>query len=378
MNFLASLIYLWIAGMFLCLLIVKWAKHPCPLRELLPLSFLTGTGAGVYLLFIFYVSGIRFSLSAILVLLSFFYAGSAYLLVFAGKKSVLICPDSAAREKFHTAEKFLLSGILLQTLWVLLVTFPIPVSSHDAVANYALKAKMFFTNSGIPAGFFAFQEYQVAHPDYPLFLPLVMTWIYEFTGFNDLTVKMLMPVIYMAFLCLFYALSRKFFSRMYALLAVFMLSTIPQFADYAAIIHADFILTVFTASAVIYMALYIRDTQKIHLIFSSLLFGFSLLVKNEAIVFSGAFIMVMIALMLKKKEKRIKDGLGDLFIALSVMAIASAPWFIVKFFESKTNSDINLAIITPAAIWGNIKDIPLLLDLFQQEVFGPKKWIYSG
>ena len=35
---------------------------------------------------------------------------------------------------------------------------------------------------------------------------------------------------------------------------------------------------------------------------------------------------------------------------------------------------MNIGDFTPERIWQNVRDIPILLNLFQQEVFGPKKW----
>ncbi|MBU1656577.1 MAG: glycosyltransferase family 39 protein [Candidatus Omnitrophica bacterium] len=272
-----------------------------------------------------------------------------------------------------TANLFI-TGITIQVLWVFFLVLPTPVYSHDAVANYALKAKIFFQSGGIPTGFFAWPESQVAHSDYPLFLPLLMTWIYEFTGFNDLTVNLIMPCIYVVFLGAFYAVLRRFFGIMYSLLSVFLLATIPQLFDYATIIHSDLLLTVFVSCACLYMMVYIRSEDKGSLIISSFLFGIALWIKNEAIVFAAAFLAVILISFLRKEGSFRGNRWGTIVSSFLPLILIAIPWFAVKFYTGTVNSDIDMTTITATGVWENIKDIPILLNLFQQEVFGPKKW----
>ena len=170
-------------------------------------------------------------------------------------------------------EKVLLACIVIQVLWTFYLVIPMPVDAHDALANYALKAKMFYFSNGIPDGFFASSEAMVSHPDYPLLLPMVMTWIYQFTGYNDIMINLLMPVLYIFFLTFFYAQMIKVVSRPITLLGVFMLGTIPQLYDYATIIHADLFLTVFVTSAFINFALFLKKKGVIYLVLSSVFFG---------------------------------------------------------------------------------------------------------
>jgi 4-amino-4-deoxy-L-arabinose transferase-like glycosyltransferase len=205
-------------------------------------------------------------------------------------------------------------------------------------------------------------------------LPFLMTWVYSFIGFNDIIVRMIMPVIYAAFLILAYSQMKKLFGRQYSLLFVFILATIPQLADYAAVIHADLVLAAFVTCALLYYVLYIRTGERIPLVLSSLLFGFSLWVKNEAMVFAGAFVASFVFFIIRSESYRKRQKLGDLFICLAILAAVAAPWFAVKLSSAAFNSDITISRLTPGRLLENIRDIPILLNFFQQEVFGPKKW----
>ena len=262
----------------------------------------------------------------------------------------------------------------MQLVWTFFLVLPVPIQAHDALANYALKAKMFFFTGGIPEGFFASSEAAVSHPDYPLFLPMVMTWLYQFMGFNDVVVNLIMPLIFAAFLGLFYSQMIKMFSRSISILALFMLSTISQLADYATVIHADLVLTVLITSAFINFVLFVRNGKSCNLILSSLMFGFSLWAKNEAMVFTAAFLLSTLIYVVRHDAFRTKEKFVYLSAAASIIAVIAFPWFFVRFINSVSNSDMNLASMSLSRLLQNVKDIPVLFDLFQEEVFGPKNW----
>jgi hypothetical protein len=107
---------------------------------------------------------------------------------------------------------------------------------------------------------------------------------------------------------------------------------------------------------------------------SSLLFGFSLWAKNEAIVFVGAFAAVFVFFLIRSKPVERKQVASDMAASFLIISVIAAPWFAVKVLSGVKNSDMDFSVLTPARLFQNVKDIPVLLNLFQQEVFGPKKW----
>ncbi|MGB2629608.1 MAG: glycosyltransferase family 39 protein [Candidatus Omnitrophota bacterium] len=374
MSFALSLLSIEIVGMFFIFLAVRPSRQEYFCLEFVCLSFLAGMAFTSYQLFLYYVLGIDFNLLNILIV-----PGILLLIIFsryASKPERLkeFLPAVGYRLKWDLTKRFLAAGILVQILWVLFLVIPTPVYSHDAVANYALKAKIFYFLGGVPEGFFNWSESTVAHPDYPLLLPFLMTWIYAFTGFNDLVVNLVMPVIYLSFLGLFYSQAKKIFSGAYALLLTFFIATVPQVADYATVIHTDLILTAVVTAAFLYFFLYIRNMSKVDLVLSSILIGSSLWVKNEAIVFAGALLAVFAAFVLRSGPADKRRLISGLFLFIIIAAVISAPWLATKALNHAANSDIDISRMTPDRLLQNVKDIPVLLNLFQQEVFGPKKW----
>jgi 4-amino-4-deoxy-L-arabinose transferase-like glycosyltransferase len=374
MSFIFAMLSIWVIGAGFMLLVERRCGGRYSVPEMAALPVLIGMGAVSVLLFAYGMTGVRFNLInfAIVPVLVFIMMAARY--ASRPEKFAEITNPGSSRYKWSRVEKLLLVGLLLQTAWVVFLAMSVPVSSHDAVANYALKSKIFYFSGGIPQGFFAWGEDAVAHPDYPLLPPLIMTWVYAFTGFNDLLVKMIMPVIYVCFLAVFFSRMRRLFNPAYALLGAFILGTIPQLSDYATIIHADLMLTVFVTCGILYFVSYARQKDRACLVFSSVLMGFSLWVKNEAIVFVSAFMCCFFLLVLRSAPDERKRALKDMFFAAAVILAIALPWFAVKLSAGAVNSDLDLKSLTSARILKNVKDIPIILNLFQQEVFGPKKW----
>ncbi|MDD5355571.1 MAG: glycosyltransferase family 39 protein [Candidatus Omnitrophica bacterium] len=366
MSFILSLFILLIVGAFVAAIFLKQQPSEFFSQEFLGLSFFIGLGLINFQFFSLYLLNLKFDpLSFILTqaaigILVLYY----FIKQFKNKERL---SSLSGFSPLNGVEKLFLAGIFFQFCWIFYLTLPVPVSSFDALASYAFKAKIFYLENGVPAGFFNWSEVLISHPDYPTLLPFFMTWVYLFTGFNDLVVVNIMPVTFAFFLVLFYSQLKKFFDRRYALAATFVIVTIPQVCRYATIIHADIFLLAFITCAFLYFMFYIRYSNREFLIFSSILFALSIWVKNEAVVFVFAFLL---CLAIRNKAQ----GLRHLGLAILVIFLISGPWFMIKFSKHMVNSDINFSALTLDKILANIKDIPIMLDELQKQVFGPKNW----
>ncbi len=375
MTLLLSLFSLWTVGAVILLLAGAVARRSFSTYEFSALAVFIGTSAIGFALFFYSFVGVRFDIYSfaaipvlLLVVMFSWYAMHPFNL------REVVRPFSGNSRDLGFFGKLLFFGILIQFLWVIAQTLPYPVHSHDAVANYALKAKIFFEAGGIPRDFFSWSHITVAHPDYPLLLPLAMTWVYVFTGLNDVLVRLLMPLFYAGLLVVFFSRVTDLFSRRYALLMTFLLATVPQVSDYATIIHADLLLTAFVTIGALYMMSYIRKGDNFHIMMASFMMGSSLWIKNEAMVFSAVFAFVLLMFLLKTDKSARKKVFRDILRAAALMFFIAVPWFIVRASSGVVNVDLDLGSLTPARVWENVKHIPTLLYLFQQEVFGPKKW----
>ena len=368
MIFCLGLVSIEILGMDLVLLLGLLFKYRYSRIEFITFSFFVGLGVISYLQFIFYLVSVRSNAQLIAIVVSMGLGLFIYLYLKSAKEIV----TSIDGKPLDWIERLVILGLFIQAFCIIIHILPMPVQAFDSVANFSLKAKIFYLNEGIPGNFFNLSEYSVWHLDYPLLLPFYMTWIYRFIGFNDVLITKIMPVVYIMFLGLFYALLTKFFSRKYSLIAVFFLGTIPQLTRYAAIVYADLVLGACITSAFIYFILYLRDKKSAFLVNSALLFGVSVWIKNEALVFLAVFFIILAAKIACSKERYIL--LRQAILACLIILLVVSPWLVFKCHKGLINSDINLKVLTAGKFLKNLRDSPILLFELQREVFNPKKW----
>ncbi len=374
MSFILSLFLLWITGAFLVLFFVKRQRYCCSMSEFLSLSFFLGTGITVYYMFIFGLLGVSYCIKN----LSIIPAALSVLILsrYLFKTGRISEPGTRGvhSEPWNLTEKLLLTGIIFQFLWVIFLAFPVPVQAHDAVANYALKAKILFTLKGNFTEMFSLSEDAAGHFVHPLWLSVIVSWVNTFTGGDEFLANMIMPTIYIMFGILLYSLFRKIFNRAYSLLLLFAFITIHQISNYSGIIYADLPLTAFTTCAFVYFILYIKNENETQMLISSILFGFSLLIKNEALIFVGGYLFLFFIYAIKNNGLKRKLIFRNLISAIAVILAINVPWLIIKIVHGISNQYIGLTGLTADKFFENVRHIPVLLNSFQQEVFGPKKW----
>jgi len=371
-GLIAALLSIELIGIFFTLLIFKVLKYETSLGELLSLAFFYGTGIIVFELFLLYSFGVYFNFRDIIVLLLALLIMTPILFVkfFPKIKYQSIKLDSWLFESLFFLILFLV--IVIEIVVIIFMIPPILAYCRDSVAIYAFKAKIFYFNSGIPKDFFKWSEATVGAPGYPLLLPLIMTWVYEFTGFNDAIVSKLMPLFFCVFLIIFYVLLKKYFNRKYALLGIFLFATMPQVERVTCVILSDLILTIFVTLAFIYYMFFLKDGEFKYLIISSLLFGFSLWTKDEAILFSGVFIVSLFFYLKDNFKQKLWKYLA---IAFFIIFICYLPWFLTKKFNHMVNtSDVNLSVITFRQAINNIKSLPVFLNQLRIQVFALEYW----
>jgi len=371
MNFILAVLSLWFMGASGMLIAFGRNLQRLSGLEFFSISFFIGLGLVTAQLFIYYCLNISYSLGHVVwfPILSFIYVVGYFII----NKDITFLKVKEAVQ-WGMLEKFVVFIIFFQVGWILYRVLPMPVNSFDALASYAFKAKIFYLNHGIPHGFFGFSEDKVSHPDYPLLLPLVLTWVYLFTGFDDMTVVMVMPVMFVFFLALLYSHFKKFFGSIAALYGVFFIATILIISNYVVIIHADFVLMAFVTGALLYFMDYIQTFNNSSLCLASLMLGLSLWTKNEAMIYVVGYFLSFGLLIWDAKLLESKKLIKSLFLSLVLIIFIAGPWFVTKHIFHTSNCALDISKLTTQKIFQNIKDYPLVLNETQKQVFGPKKW----
>jgi len=289
-----------------------------------------------------------------------------------------IKPDLSAKDdsKILVLKIVLQAGIALEIFYAFFRALIKPIESYDAVAIYAIKSKIFYLAGIIPSDYFTALAKHFPHPDYPLNIPLIETFIYlTLASLNDALVKIVFPLYFIGTLAMLYFAVRRFANSNYALIFTFMLATIPQFNAYACNAYIDLPLAFYCFTSAIFLFEYFRDRTRIHfMVLSAVMAALAGWTKNEGLMYCAAYIVTMIiyfAFNLKKSS--VKDIISALLYVIIIAAI-SVPWLLIKKIFGLVNNDMGLMDMSPASLVNNIYKLGPIFYEFQKELFGPKKW----
>ncbi|MFQ5952589.1 MAG: HAD-IIIA family hydrolase [Candidatus Omnitrophota bacterium] len=268
----------------------------------------------------------------------------------------------------------LLSIMIIQGTSVFIRALSKPLESYDGIINFGIKSKIFLMNNGIPMTTSGFEGIGKGHMDYPLLIPLAETWVYKFLGYhNDLLVKVLFPLVFVSFLIAFYFSLKRLFNARFAILFTFLACTVPQIANFATVGYADLTFTFMVTMAFIFLFQYFKERKGSFLMLSSVFSGIGMLTKNEGISFVLASLAVIMLFILNEKDKMYQARRFLLFYVFP-LAVVIFPWVYFRGVLGLQNTDINFSEMTFSRFLENASYIPFILNKFQQEVFGPKKW----
>ena len=271
---------------------------------------------------------------------------------------------------------FLVTAIAFEALYVVFRTMIKPIESYDAVAIYAIKSKIFYLAGAIPQDFFQTLAAAFPHPDYPLNIPLVETFIYIFMGsLNDQLVKVIFPLFFFGILALLYYGIRRFASASYALLFVFLLATIPQFNEYATNAYLDLPFAYYYFASFIFLFLWFKDNKDTgSLVVSAIMAALSAWTKNEGLMYCGINILLIGSFLFFERNKISMKNILQVIAYISIIAVISLPWIFIKKTWNITNSDVGATALTPFGFLGQLYKLGPIFYEFQKQFFGPKKW----
>lgn len=137
----------------------------------------------------------------------------------------------------------------------------------DGLAVWEIKARACFLNGGLPdRSFFTDLCWEFAHPNYPLYLPLVESWIYWWVGSCDQSiVRVIFPPFYLsAIVLLGSGAGRLTANPMAKYIAPAILFFLPlMFSPDAGVLsgYADFPLGVFYLASAVYLIAFLNENQ---------------------------------------------------------------------------------------------------------------------
>ncbi len=269
-------------------------------------------------------------------------------------------PFQLRRSHFSTVLFALLALLTLGSfLVVLFFTFLFPIRFWDAVSCWSLKAKAFFIDSDIFA-FYTQHQYTFSHHSYPLFLPLLQTWIYLWIDkVDENLVKIIFPLFYASGIFTLYHFFRQKLNRLLAMLLVFVFSTIPIIADHGYIEYTNLLFSVVLVLAVYFFYLH-RVKRKIgsYLVTASVFFALLASIRSEGLAYMALFFVI-----------------NFLFLVHDIIKFRNKGRIVLNFTYSVAAA---LLLLTPWILTAYALDLPLLSLEWQQLLVQPEAAAVPG
>lgn len=231
--------------------------------------------------------------------------------------------------------------IAIQLSYSFIYASALPVSGWDSWAIWFLKAKVFFIEGSVPAGFLIDPSFGYSHPDYPLMIPLAVSWIYTVIGVADDSIaRLIYPLQYGALLALFYFFVKAASGVRTALVFTALLSLTPILVmhasglavkvgglytgDYAG--YADLALSACFMGSASFIYLYLRDGKTSQFLCAVLFLSIGAWTKNEGLTFAMIGLLILWIGSVKTGKRA-----GYLIAAsIAVFAVFVAPWAVYK------------------------------------------------
>ncbi|MCJ7665126.1 MAG: glycosyltransferase family 39 protein [Actinobacteria bacterium] len=239
------------------------------------------------------------------------------------------------RDNRKTRILFVVLTVFVVANFLLIVFFTVlfPIKFWDAIACWSLKGKAFFID-GIINNFFTEHSYTFSHFSYPLYLPLIQTWILSWMGqSNENILKLIFPLFYSSLIFTLYYLFRQRARKLLSVFLVFIVSVLPVIVDHGYIEYTNLLFSVVLLLAVYFF--YIAWTMKgktSFLILSALFFSILAMTRSEGILYVLLFIIINLFFFISESIRNKPDAknIMNFLLPLIVFILFLGPWYLLK------------------------------------------------
>jgi len=223
--------------------------------------------------------------------------------------------------------------IIINFLAVVFLTVLFPIKFWDAISCWSLKGIAFFID-GIINNFYIAHDYGFSHPAYPLYLPLMQTWLLSWMGqINENILKIIFPIFYLSLLSVLYYLFRQKMGKLLSVMLVFIVSVLPIIMDHGYIEYTNLLFSVAMLIAIYFFYLAkVMKGKTSFLILSAIFFSIMALTRSEGIIYVALFIIINLfssVYGILRNNRPLKNLLNFL-MPLAVFVIFLIPWYLLK------------------------------------------------
>lgn len=339
--------------------------------EKIALSYLIGCGILSLEMLLLGAFKIKLVLPNILIGAAIILAAPLYLAI-KNKALGLNIKSWFSADKLKWYEFSLLGLILLRVAFVLFENLIKPIITVDAFANWSLRAKVFFVESGLLLDKTNSLFFGGGHIFYPINIPLLETWIFNVLGYwNDQIIKIIFGLFFISLLILFYSAIKRFASRPIALLSTFLLSSLPLLLHHATIAYADLPVCVYFTGSALFMLNYFKSKDIKHLYVSALLAGLATWTKTEGTPLLIINLVVLCIFCFRSKNDII-TSINMLANYFMIVLIFKLPWSLVNMAYQVPKNIYHR--IQYENIFTNMYRLPVIMSHFYNKMFFYGNW----
>jgi len=248
------------------------------------------------------------------------------------KTTMTLVPSkkSASQHGFMKILKALFITLLIvfiaqNIFYVFWRSMAIPISTWDAIATIAFKAKIFFFEQSLPP------LGHLPHGAYPLFVPLIESWIAFNLGYwDDLLVKIIFPCAFLSYLTIHYKFLAYFTDKTWALLGCTVLLSSNFFIYHATISYRDFFLMYFNSITIMLLLFWNHRKSNLFLILAGLFAGLTTFTKLEGTGYLFIHTFLVIGLLWKNETFPLMHKLKKFIIFAIPSYLICLPFHIYK------------------------------------------------
>lgn len=350
------------------LLFFLFGRRYFPLSLSLALSYGLGTGFLTQIMFLLGALHIPFSVGTI---------GSSMLLAIiliwllfrslrpAPKKTVDSFVVRTGNLTPSALDFFLITFIFINVVIVFWTTLIDPVHAWDALATIAFKAKIFFYERGlVPLEV-------LPHPSYPLYVPLLQTWLALNTGeWTDLWINLFLPFTFLAFLIIYYEFLQCLTTRTWAILGTALLISSHQFTYMATTPMRELPLIYYNCTAIMLLILWHKKQAGGFLILAGLFSGFMTFTKLEGMGYLAIHFTLLALILAEQKNWRFRDKIKNgLKFFVPCVAIFLFYWT-YKVFTGTPQTERTIIEFSG----NNFQRVPIILGEFKEVLLFSANW----
>lgn len=258
-------------------------------------------------------------------------------------------------------QRVLLLLLALQTAFVALMALGQPLTYWDSWVTWGLKARAIFLEQAMGAAVFADPTRAVTHLDYPLLLPSLHAWLYQWLGAPDDRFAALIALgFFLSLLGVSYSAARRLGAdTTRALLGTAILAAMPTLPLLAAEVYADIPLAVYALLTTITLLQWLARGARSALFIA--LLGAACLVWTKREGFIYLVVLAAVTLLLARTNRRAWQGA----VALVGMGILVAgAWWI--FLSAQNTANIDFLPLTVQTLTQSLGRVPVIVVYFAQ------------